>query len=130
MLLCNAITTLKRYHISLSPAIPYFTVEPEIQNKAEGETAHFYCNASGIPKPTIKWIYNGMPLEEAPYNPRRVSDGYSVTIYNLTKKDTGNYGCNASTTENGYVYKDVYVNVLGKSLYSELWCVRYSGRGS
>lgn len=32
-------------------------------------------------------------------------------ITNLQKNDTGNYGCNA-TNSLGYVYKDVYVNVL------------------
>lgn len=68
---------------------------------------------TGIPKPDIKWIYNGMPLEEAPFNPRRTSDDNRITIFNLTKADTGNYGCNA-TNDHGYVYKDVYVNVLGE----------------
>ena len=34
-----------------------------------------------------------------------------VTIRNLAKTDTGNYGCNA-TNDIGYVYKDVYINVL------------------
>lgn len=32
----------------------------------------------------------------------------------MSKKDTGNYGCNATNSE-GYVYKDVYVNVLALS---------------
>lgn len=35
----------------------------------------------------------------------------SITIRNLKKTDTGNYGCNA-TNSVGYVYKDVYINVL------------------
>ena len=34
-----------------------------------------------------------------------------IVIKNLRKTDTGNYGCNA-TNDIGYVYKDVYVNVL------------------
>jgi hypothetical protein len=87
-------------------------VEPEIQNKAEGETAEFFCNATGYPKPEMIWMYNGMRLELAPFNPRRISDDNKITIYNLTKEDTGNYGCNA-TNVHGYTYKDVYVNVLG-----------------
>ena len=36
---------------------------------------------------------------------------WSPTISNLQKSDTANYGCNA-TNSIGYVYKDVYVNVL------------------
>lgn len=35
----------------------------------------------------------------------------SIVIRRLNKKDTGNYGCNA-TNSLGYVYKDVYLNVL------------------
>lgn len=35
----------------------------------------------------------------------------SIVIKKLNKKDTGNYGCNA-TNSLGYVYKDVYLNVL------------------
>ena len=34
-----------------------------------------------------------------------------IVITNLQKTDTANYGCNATNTI-GYVYKDVYVNVL------------------
>ncbi|KAG7157810.1 Neuroglian-like 2 [Homarus americanus] len=92
-------------------AIPYFEKEPEVQNNAEGETAVFYCESAGKPPPRMDWIYNGMPVEKAPPNPRRLVERNKITIYNLTKADTGNYGCNASN-DHGYVYKDVYVNVL------------------
>lgn len=84
-----------------------------MQNKAEGETAVFHCEAGGKPPPKQYWIYNGMPITEELHNPRRIVDTNKITIYNLTKADTGNYGCNA-TNGHGYVYKDVYVNVLGK----------------
>ncbi|XP_015125416.1 neuroglian isoform X2 [Diachasma alloeum] len=91
-------------------AIPYFTVEPESQTAAEDETVEFRCEASGIPEPEIKWIHNGKPIAEAPPNPRRKVTANRIIIEKLTKKDTGNYGCNA-TNSLGYVYKDVYVNV-------------------
>lgn len=81
-------------------------------NAAEGETVEFRCEASGSPEPEIKWIYNGKPLEVAPPNPRRSVSNNRIVISNLEKKDTANYGCNA-TNSIGYVYKDVYVNVLG-----------------
>lgn len=83
-------------------------------NAAEDETVTFRCEASGVPEPEIKWIHNGRPIVEAPNNPRRKVTPNSITIEKLTKKDTGNYGCNA-TNSLGYVYKDVYVNVLGKT---------------
>ncbi|XP_063976929.1 neuroglian-like isoform X2 [Diachasmimorpha longicaudata] len=91
-------------------AIPYFTIEPEIQTAAEDETVEFRCEASGIPEPEIQWIHNGKPIAEAPPNPRRKVTANRIIIEKLTKKDTGNYGCNA-TNSLGYIYKDVYVNV-------------------
>lgn len=50
-------------------------------------------------------------MEEAEDNPRRKVLGNRIVIENIKKVDTGNYGCNA-TNSFGYVYKDVYVNVL------------------
>ncbi|XP_076060460.1 neuroglian isoform X2 [Oratosquilla oratoria] len=108
----NGVGIAKSYTMTVKvQAVPYFTVEPEIQNKAEGETAEFHCEAKGIPTPRYRWMYNGMRVEDAPPNPRRIVEPNKIIIYNLTKGDTGNYGCNA-TNEHGYVYKDVYVNVL------------------
>ncbi|XP_044013518.1 neuroglian isoform X1 [Aphidius gifuensis] len=92
-------------------AVPYFTVEPDVINAAEDETITFRCEAGGVPQPEIKWIHNGKPLSEAPPNSRRKVTTNSITIEKLIKTDTGNYGCNA-TNSIGYVYKDVYVNVL------------------
>lgn len=108
----NGVGTAKSYSMNVKvQAIPYFEREPEVENKAEGETAVFHCEAGGKPPPKQYWIYNGMPITEATHNPRRIVEANKITIYNLTKADTGNYGCNA-TNEHGYVYKDVYVNVL------------------
>ncbi|XP_065166394.1 neuroglian isoform X2 [Atheta coriaria] len=92
-------------------AVPYFTEEPEIINAAEDESVEFRCDATGVPKPQIKWIHNGKPIAEAPPNPRRKVGPNTISIERLVKRDTGNYGCNA-TNSLGYVYKDVYVNVL------------------
>ncbi|XP_068206070.1 LOW QUALITY PROTEIN: neuroglian-like [Palaemon carinicauda] len=108
----NGVGVAKSYSMNVQvQAIPYFEKEPEVENKAEGETAVFYCEAGGRPPPDHRWIYNGMPITLAPSNPRRFVESNKITIYNLTKEDTGNYGCNA-TNEHGYVYKDVYINVL------------------
>ncbi|KAG8240341.1 hypothetical protein J437_LFUL000816 [Ladona fulva] len=113
----NGQGSAKSHAVSLKVmAAPYFTVEPEIINAAEEESVTFRCEASGVPEPQISWIHNGKPIEEAPHNPRRKVTPNSITIDRLVKKDTGNYGCNA-TNSLGYVYKDVYVNVLGKFLF-------------
>lgn len=100
-------------YVELLAAAPYFIEAPQKQTKAEDETVEFRCTASGTPEPQILWIYNGKPIYEAPPNPRRKVSTNSIVITNLQKSDTGNYGCNA-TNSLGYVYKDVYVNVLGE----------------
>nr|CAD7455359.1 unnamed protein product [Timema tahoe] len=108
----NGVGSAQSYSINLKVnAAPYFTLEPEIINAAEDETAEFRCEASGEPKPQIKWIRNGVPIEEAPPNPRLKVTPNRIIIERLDKTDTANYGCNA-TNSIGYVYKDVYVNVL------------------
>ncbi|XP_025162697.1 neuroglian isoform X2 [Harpegnathos saltator] len=107
----NGVGTAQSYSISLQVmAVPYFTVEPEIVNAAEDETAVIRCEASGVPVPELKWIHNGKPLK-AESNSRMKLTANSIIIEKLVKNDTGNYGCNA-TNSLGYVYKDVYINVL------------------
>lgn len=74
------------------------------------------CKAQGTPVPQISWIHNGKPIEQAEPNPRRQVTADTIIISDLTKKDTGNYGCNA-TNSVGYVYKDIYINVQCEYLY-------------
>uniref|UniRef100_A0A0A9ZCK9 Neuroglian n=1 Tax=Lygus hesperus TaxID=30085 RepID=A0A0A9ZCK9_LYGHE len=108
----NGQGSVQSYSIQLNVlAAPYFTIEPEKVDAAEDETAEITCEASGDPEPQIKWIHNGLPIGDAPVNPRRKVTPNKIIIEKLTKKDTGNYGCNA-TNSIGYVYKDVYINVL------------------
>lgn len=108
----NGVGNAQSYSINLKVlATPYFTVEPEIRDAAEDETIEFKCEAAGNPEPSIHWIHNGKPISEAPPNPRRIVQNNRIIIRDLVKGDTGNYGCNA-TNSWGYVYKDVYVNVL------------------
>lgn len=108
----NGVGRAQSYSISLQIlAFPYFTIEPEVQSAAVEETITLKCEASGVPEPTIKWIYNGKSIAEAPANDRRTVNTNSIIIKNIFKNDTGNYGCNA-TNSLGYVYKDVYLNVL------------------
>ncbi|XP_071743212.1 neuroglian isoform X5 [Lepeophtheirus salmonis] len=108
----NGVGIAKSYSISIEVhARPRFIVEPEIMITTEGESVDFLCQADGYPTPSIQWIYNGAKIEKAPPHPNRFITPDRITITNVSKSDTGNYGCNASNV-NGYVYKDVYVNVL------------------
>ena len=91
-------------------------------NAADGETVEFVCEAKGRPSPAIKWIHNGKPIEDAPPNPRRrLVNGNKIILSDVVKTDTGNYGCNA-TNSLGYVYKDVYINVLSMALHCFTTC--------
>lgn len=108
----NGVGSAQTYSIDLKVmAVPYFTQEPKNEIAAEDETIEINCKASGVPEPRIHWIHNGKPISEAPPNPRRKVYPNKIRIEKLRKNDTGNYGCNA-TNSLGYVYKDVYVNVL------------------
>ncbi|XP_046752371.1 neuroglian-like [Diprion similis] len=108
----NGVGDPKSYSINLQvQSFPYFTVEPETITAVENESAEFRCDAGGVPGPEIRWIHNGRPVQESTYNPRRKVSANSIVIENLVRNDTGNYGCNA-TNSLGYVYKDVFVNVL------------------
>uniref|UniRef100_T1JDB9 Neuronal cell adhesion molecule n=1 Tax=Strigamia maritima TaxID=126957 RepID=T1JDB9_STRMM len=93
-------------------ARPYWVSEPNDTNAAEDEDVEFECKAAGIPEPEIKWFVNGVPLNEAPPNPRRKTvSSTMIRIEKLQKSDTAVYQCNASSTL-GYVFKNFYVNVL------------------
>ncbi|XP_067206790.1 neuroglian isoform X2 [Linepithema humile] len=108
----NGVGSADSYSIHLQVlAVPYFTVEPVFTEAAEDETIEINCEATGVPLPEIKWIHNGKPISQAPPNSRRKVTPNKIIIEKLTKNDTGNYGCNA-TNSLGYVYKDVFVNVL------------------
>lgn len=108
----NGVGDVQSHSIDLKiNAVPYFTVEPEIKNAAEGETVEFRCEASGVPDPEISWIHNGKPISEAPANDRREVKQNSIVITGIKSTDTGNYACKA-TNSLGYVLKDVYLNVL------------------
>ena len=108
----NGVGIAKSYSINLEVfAEPKFITEPETAVAMEGEEVSFECKADGYPVPEIKWIHNGKPISQAPDNPNRIITPNKIVIKSLRKTDTGNYGCNA-TNNIGYVYKDVYVNVV------------------
>ncbi|KAF2895013.1 hypothetical protein ILUMI_11163 [Ignelater luminosus] len=108
----NGIGNNKTHSINLEILVkPYFIEEPVSMQKYIGDSVELRCVASGIPKPCISWIYNGKSIDDVPSNSRRAIGSQGIVINNITKADTGNYGCKA-TNPLGYVYKDVFVNVI------------------
>ncbi|XP_057374457.2 neuroglian-like [Daphnia carinata] len=69
------------------------------------------AGGGGSPAPEIKWIHNGKPIEETAVNLRRKVFPNRIVIERLLKGETRQLRCKA-TNSIGYVYEDVYLNVL------------------
>lgn len=101
---------LTHFHLFFVAVAPALTTLPTNQTVTEGNTATFYCSASGIPSPAITWIKDE----------RVVGRGEILTIE--TRKDhSGEYLCVAdnglSDTANASAYLDVqckYETILWK----------------
>ncbi|XP_026205923.1 neural cell adhesion molecule L1-like protein isoform X4 [Anabas testudineus] len=89
----------------LGEAVHYFTVtveeppewesEPQSQLSMIGSDVHIKCSASGSPQPTITWMVNGLPLQEAPAANRRVF-GDTIVLHNAQAPNSAVYQCEAS----------------------------------
>ena len=73
---------------------PQFTEEPSNITVLSGKNASFSCKASGYPKPTIGWSFNGGELPE-----HKVSDDGTLTVLfaNNSVEYEGGYTCTASS---------------------------------
>ncbi|XP_031634376.1 neuroglian-like [Contarinia nasturtii] len=98
------------FHLTVNVP-PLFLVKPKEQHLNDGDTAKFECKADGVPNVSIKWTYNGKPIEA---NSHITIEPNAIIIENVTWSDIGNYGCNASNSV-GYIYEDVYLNIAKPS---------------
>jgi receptor-type tyrosine-protein phosphatase zeta len=94
-------------------SLPEWVKEPEDVRSAEEENAEFFCEAGGSPPPKIQWTINGRPVEELPYDSRRVITDTSISYFNLTKTDAQVLQCNASN-KHGYIFANAYLNVAAE----------------
>ncbi|XP_060563212.1 neuroglian-like isoform X2 [Ruditapes philippinarum] len=98
-------------------AAPFWVEEPQDVEASINQTATFICKADGDPKPNYAWYINGVPLEDRQNKPRIYNnrfykkDANNITLTNLTLEDHMNIQCNASN-QHGYIFSDVYLNVL------------------
>ena len=88
-------------------------MDPPIQNVDVTQTVTFTAEVNGVGKEnfTYLWKHNGKVIKE--------ETGHTLTIYNVTKDDDGNYEC---IVENEY--KDGVTSDTAK--LSELCCSCYS----
>lgn len=82
-------------------------IETSSPDVIEGESVNVKCNATGKPKPTIKWI-NGRDGSVLP-------SGVDGTLYfeRIAKKDGGQYKCVAANKA-GQDEKNIALNIVSK----------------
>jgi neuronal cell adhesion molecule len=85
---------------------PNFVIEPESKNVTVNETFEIKCEAEGVPKPKIEWIFNGKPIEQS----RHSINGSSIIFRDAKTNDLGNLACLASN-QHGIIYKNIYLIV-------------------
>ncbi|KAL0154352.1 hypothetical protein M9458_050318 [Cirrhinus mrigala] len=79
------------------------------------------CRATGHPKPTIRWLMNGLPIEGqaesfffALFVTRRL-EGDTLIFSEVQTGSSAVYQCNASN-QHGYLLSNAFVNVLGEKM--------------
>jgi neuronal cell adhesion molecule len=95
-------------------AKPYFISYPKSKSIVENftSTVEFECEIRGWPEPDIIWTHNGQIINVTSSTEERLSAVKNkLTIKDLIKSDSGNYGCNATNTL-GYAYKDFYLDIV------------------
>lgn len=86
------------YFLYLCSGRPAIIDGPRDQKHREGDVAVFRCFAIGDPHPIVHWIFNGsfIVFNTTKYSLAPVTDGNnfgSLTIYDLTYYDKGEYAC-------------------------------------
>ncbi|KAL8220129.1 UNVERIFIED_CONTAM: hypothetical protein K2H54_039333 [Gekko kuhli] len=66
--------------------------------KEEGSTVNFHCQATGIPPPTVRWLFGNQDLSLLG-DDRILVDRGQLVIENIQLSDAGVYSCEASTED-------------------------------
>jgi len=83
----------------------------------EGDTARFQVKAKGVPKPTISWFFNDVPITTSKGNFKLSQDGsnYILTILVCEKDFSGHYKCVAENPLGKVIAEDDIV--IHESIY-------------
>ncbi|CAN9515239.1 unnamed protein product [Ophioblennius macclurei] len=92
-------------------AAPYLLKEPQNLQYAPGETVRLYCQAEGIPTPTVTWSINGEPISEVDKEPRRSLSGGILILRDVDFSDTAVYQCEV-TNKHGSVLVNAFLFVV------------------
>ncbi|XP_020339732.2 neurofascin isoform X5 [Oncorhynchus kisutch] len=94
-------------------AAPYWLDKPFNLVLAPDESSRLVCRANGNPKPLIKWLVNGEPMERniSLPNPRRTVVGDTIIFHSVQIGSSAVYQCNASN-HHGYLLANAFVSIL------------------
>uniref|UniRef100_A0A672R2J2 Neural cell adhesion molecule L1 n=1 Tax=Sinocyclocheilus grahami TaxID=75366 RepID=A0A672R2J2_SINGR len=90
-------------------AAPYWISAPRNLVLAPKEMGIIMCRAAGHPKPSIRWLMNGLPIE----NPSRSVEGDTLIFSEVQTGSSAVYQCNASN-QYGYLLSNAFVSVLAE----------------
>uniref|UniRef100_A0A8C1CBI4 Neural cell adhesion molecule L1 n=1 Tax=Cyprinus carpio carpio TaxID=630221 RepID=A0A8C1CBI4_CYPCA len=94
-------------------AAPYWISAPRNLVLAPKEMGIITCRAAGHPKPSIRWLVNGLPIQDAPKDPSRSVEGDTLIFSEVQTGSSAVYQCNASN-QYGYLLSNAFVNVLAE----------------
>uniref|UniRef100_A0A672M7L5 Neuronal cell adhesion molecule n=1 Tax=Sinocyclocheilus grahami TaxID=75366 RepID=A0A672M7L5_SINGR len=75
-------------------AAPYWISAPRNLVLAPKEMGIITCRAAGHPKPSIRWLVNGLPIEDAPKDPSRRVEGDTLIFSEVQTGSSAVYQCN------------------------------------
>ncbi|XP_044744590.1 neogenin isoform X2 [Coccinella septempunctata] len=80
---------------------PIFIAKPHREVVIEGQEVSLDCAANGYPKPSIKWLKNGVTIDMNDLDSRYslVGTTSSLRITNIQESDAGTYQCRAHNKE-------------------------------
>jgi hypothetical protein len=125
---CALIGTASKlvYNVTITvPAQIEYTSRPFV-TVTIGDEVRFDCVASGIPPPTIKWLFDTQPVEEVE-DLEDLGNG-SLRISSVTRDHQGSYHCFLAL-ENGQLSQEFTLTVEDRAEEDSLLCGREFTRG-
>ncbi|XP_036071174.1 roundabout homolog 1 isoform X2 [Oryzias melastigma] len=107
-------------------AKPVLTLKPENASVMAGDSAHFYCQATGDPPPAVVWSREGGALPNGRY---LVKPDHTLQLFYITAQDAGKYTCTAANdagkvTASAHLLVEVSANTEQRDFHKELSALR------
>nr|XP_020478035.1 neuronal cell adhesion molecule-like [Monopterus albus] len=100
-------------HVSVKAAPYWISGTPRNLVLAPRENGVLTCRASGIPKPSISWSMNGIPIANWPAELSRKVEDDTIIFTDVQSGSSAVYQCNVSN-DYGYLLSNAFVNVLSE----------------